>query len=434
MARIKLAYIGGGSTRAAGTMASFIWQGAQFNGSEVVLIDLDKERLITVETIARKMARARGLDLTIRATTNRREGLHDCDAVLTSFRPGGFEARYLDESIPLKHGVIGQETQGPGGFFMALRSIHVMKSIVEDMEAVCPNARLFNYTNPVNIVSEAVTHHTAIATVSLCEGPIVSNREYVSLVGLDPDALDAVSVGLNHGSWTVRHLYDGQDVMPLLRAGYARLRQEKSTSVASEDMRLLDLACRMDSLPSSYFQYYYFKDEILAELQHKSSTRAQDIMASVPDYWAHYREQADRDEPELDPARSRGGIHELELGIDVMDAIFNDRKEVWYVNVPNRGSLLDFPDDMVVETVGFVDRNGVRPLAMGHLPRHVVGLVKMLGEYQALTAEAAWSGTRTDAIRALASHPLVFSLAKAEDIYNELAAAHQRLLPERLLT
>src|SRR5215467_10215854 len=162
MARIKLAYIGGGSTRAPGTMASFVEQGANFDGSEVVLIDLDPQRLETVQTIARKMARARGLDLTITTTTDRREGLHDCDAVLTSYRPGGFEARYLDESIPLKHGVIGQETQGPGGFFMALRSIHVMRGIIEDIEAVCPTAHLFNYTNPVNIVSEAITHHSAI--------------------------------------------------------------------------------------------------------------------------------------------------------------------------------------------------------------------------------------------------------------------------------
>jgi 6-phospho-beta-glucosidase len=431
MARIKLAYIGGGSTRAAGTMASFVSQGAQFNGSEVVLIDLDEERLGIVRTIASKMARADGLDLTITTTTNRRDGLRDCDAVLTSFRPGGFEARYLDESIPLKHGVIGQETQGPGGFFMALRSISVMQAIIADMEAACPGARLFNYTNPVNIVSEAVTHHTAIPTVSLCEGPIASNREYVALVGLDPDRLDAISIGLNHGSWSVRHLYDGQDVMPLLRAGYERLRRDPSA--AREDVRLLELACTMDALPSSYFQYYYFKDEILAELQAKPTTRAQDIMASVPDYWAHYREQAARDEPELDPARSRGGIHELELGIDVMDAIYNDRKELWYVNVPNRGSLADFPDDLVVETVGYVDRNGVAPLAMGHLPRHVAGLVKMLGEYQALTAEAAWSGTRADAIRALASHPLVFSLHTAEAIYDDMAAAHRQWLPQRLL-
>src|SRR6516225_3360559 len=223
MARIKLAYIGGGSTRAAGTMASFIHQGENFDGSEVVLIDLNEKHLGIVQTLAQKMARTRGLDITITTTTNRREGLWDCDAVLTSFRPGGFEARHLDESIPLKHGVIGQETQGPGGFFMALRSIHVMQGIVADMEAVCPRAWLFNYTNPVNIVSEAVTHHTSIPTISLCEGPIVSNREYVRMVGLDPERLDAISIGLNHGSWSVRHLYDGQDVMPLIHQGYERL-------------------------------------------------------------------------------------------------------------------------------------------------------------------------------------------------------------------
>src|SRR5579885_3574702 len=431
MARIKLAYIGGGSTRAAGTMASFVEQGENFDGSEVVLIDLDEERLGIVRTISQKLARARGLDLTITTTTDQRAGLRDCDAVLTSFRPGGFEARHRDESIPLKHGVIGQETQGPGGFFMALRSINVIKGIVEDMEAICPNARLFNYTNPINIVSEAVTHHTSIPTVSLCEGPIASNRDYPEMIGLDPDKLDAVSIGLNHGSWSVRHLYDGQDFIPLLREGRERLARDPNTP--TYNLRMIELALSMESLPNHYFQYYYFKDEVLAELRAKPTTRAQDIMAKAPDYWKHYQEQAALDNPQLDPAHSRGGIHELELAIDVMDAIYNDRKEVWYVNVPNRGSLSDFPDDLVVETQGYVDRNGVTPLVFGALPGQVVGLVKMLGEYQALTAEAAWSGNRRDAIRALVSHPLVLSLEKAEAMYDEMAAAHQQYLPERLL-
>ncbi len=420
-----------GSTRAAGTMASFIHQGENFDGSEVVLIDLDAERLRIVQTIAQKMARARGLDLTITATTQRREGLQGCDAVLTSFRPGGFEARYLDESIPLKHGVIGQETQGPGGFFMALRSIQVMKSIIEDMEAVCPNARLFNYTNPINIVSEAVTHHSSIPTISLCEGPINGNRDFVEMIGLDPDKLDAVSLGLNHGSWTVRHLYDGQDFIPMLQAAYEKML--RNPEIPRYNLRMVELACFMNSLPSHYFQYYYFKDEILAELQAKPTTRAQDIMASVPDYWTHYREQAAREIPELDPDHSRGGINELELAIDLMDAIFNDRKEVWYVNVPNQGAIADFPGDLVVETVAYADRHGVTRLVQGHMPKHVLGLVQMLGEYQALTAEAAWSGSRKDAIRALASNPLVFSLHKAEAIYDEMAVAHWQYLPERLL-
>jgi 6-phospho-beta-glucosidase len=172
---------------------------------------------------------------------------------------------------------------------------------------------------------------------------------------------------------------------------------------------------------------------VLAEFRAKPTTRAQDIMAKVPDYWAHYEEQAASDQPELDPRRSRGGIHELELAIDVMDAFFNDRKEVWPVNVPGRGAMPDFPDDLVVEVPGYVDQHGAQPIAQGHMPRQVVGLVKMLGEYQALAAEAAWSGTRRDAIRALASHPLVFSLPLAEKIYDELAAAHQQYLPERLL-
>ena len=430
MARIKLAYIGGGSTRAAGTMASFVHQGENFDGSEVMLIDLDEERLRVVQTIAQKMARARGLDLTISIMTNRREGLRDCDAVLTSFRPGGFEARYLDESIPLKHGVIGQETQGPGGFFMALRTISVTRGIVEDMEAVCPNARLFNYTNPINIVSEAVTHHTHIPTVSLCEGPIMNLREYAGLAGVEAEKLNAVMIGLNHGSWAAQPTYEGRDFLPLLREAYERIPRSPEYK---EEARMVELALMMDALPNSYFQYYYFKDEILAELQAKPTTRAQDILRMVPDYWEHYRQQAAKEVPELNPKLSRGGIHELELALDVMDAIYNDRKEVWYVNVPNHGSIADFPDDLVVETQGYVDRNGVRPLVMGSLPRQVAGLVKMLGEYQALTAKAAWSGARKDAIRALASNPLVFSLHTAEAIYDEMAAAHRRYLPERLL-
>lgn len=431
MARIKLAYIGGGSTRAPGTMATLIERGAQFQGSEVVLIDLNAEHLEVVKTLAQKMARQRQLDLTITATTNRRAGLQDCDAVLTSYRPGGFEARFLDESIPLQYGIIGQETQGPGGFFMALRAVYAMQDILADMDTVCPNAWLFNYTNPINIVSEAITHHSPVRVVSLCEGPIIFPRRIARAAGLDPDELDAVMIGLNHGSWSVRHHYQGQDVMPLLREVYARQQREQTLSTA--DLRLLKLAVTMESIPADYFQYYYFTDEILAELRAKPTTRAQDILARVPDYWQHYREQAASDNPTLEIGRSRGGLHELELAIDVMDGIFNDRKQVYPVNVPNQGALVDFPDDLVVEVPGYVRRSGITPLAQGALPHHVAGLVKMLGEYQALAAEAAWKGSRLDAIRALASHPWMLSLELTETLYDHMAGALRDYLPDRLL-
>jgi 6-phospho-beta-glucosidase len=412
-------------------MASFIQQGENFNGSEVVLVDIHEERLELVKTMAQKMARNQGLDLKITATTDRRAALQDCDAVLTSYRPGLFEARYLDESIPLKHGVIGQETQGPGGFFMALRSVHIMKEIVQEMEAICPDAWLFNYTNPINIVSEAVTRHSFIKTVSLCEGPIIFPRDLVKWAGLDPDRLDAVMIGLNHNCWSIRHLYDGRDVIPLLQARYNEMKDDPSAN--RYRMRLLKLAVTMGSLPAHYFQYYYYKEEILEEMLARGTTRAQDIMRALPDYWQHYREQAALDHPQLDPGRSRGGIHELELAFDVMDAVFNDRKEVWTCNVPNRGAIRDFSDETVVEVPCFVDKNGILPLTCGSMPPQTAGLVRMLAEYQTLAAKAAWNGTRLDALRALASHPLVFSLDKAERIYDEMAAAHREYLPDRLL-
>jgi 6-phospho-beta-glucosidase len=431
VARLKIAYIGGGSTRAAGTMASFIEQGENFAGSEIALIDLDGERLELIRALARRMAAAKGADITVSATTDRRAGLDGCDAVLTSYRPGGFEARVLDERIPLAHGVIGQETQGPGGFFMALRSIHQMRAILDDIAVACPGTRIFNYTNPVNIVAQAVTDHSDVPFVSLCEGPIVFPAEMAEAAGLDPELLDVVSIGLNHGSWSVHASYDGRDLVPLLAAAYER--RADDPELRPQTRRMLRLASVMGALPSEYFQYYYFEDEVLGELRAKPTTRAEDILGWVPGYWSHYEDQAASDAPALDPRRSRGGIHELELAIDCMDAVFNDRGETLPVNVPCAGTIPGFPDTLVVETLGRCDAGGVTPLPLPGLPAHLRGLVEALGEYQQAAADAAWSGDARDALRALAAHPLVRSIDLAEKLYGELAAAHREHLPDRLL-
>ncbi len=431
MARIRIGYVGGGSTRAAGTVAGFIGQAGNFAGSEIVLIDLDPDRLELIRRLAERLAAARDADLRITATTDRRAGLADCDAILTSYRPGGFEARVLDEKIPLRHGVIGQETQGPGGFFMALRSVAVMQGILADAEAVCPGVRIFNYTNPVNLVAQAVADHSAIPIVSLCEGPIEYPRMLAEAAGLDPDRVDVASVGVNHNSWSVRHRYDGEDLIPLLRAAWAD--KQHDPQLDGERRRALRLAAAMGAVPSFYFQYYYFEPELLTELSAKPTTRAEDIMSWVPGYWEHYAEQAASEEPVLDPDRSRGGIDELELAIDCMDAVFNDTGATLPVNVPNQGTVPGFPDSLVVETLGRCEAAGIQPLPMPGLPTHLRGLVEALAEYQQAAADAAWSGGPVDAVRALAAHPLVRSLDVAEQLYAEMAAAHADRLPERLL-
>ncbi len=431
MASVKVAYVGGGSTRAPGTVASLLERAVGFAGSEVVLIDLDEERLALVRRFGERLAKAKGASVTFSATTDRRAGLADCDAVLTAFRPGGFEARVIDERVPLKHDVIGQETQGPGGFFMALRSVHVMKEICQDIEAVCPKARIFNYTNPVNIVSQAVATNSEVPIASFCEGPILFPRFLAEAAGLDPEELDVTMVGVNHNCWSVRHEYKGTDLIAAIRERYDERMSDPSLS--NLQRRMLHLSTVMDAVPSEYFQYYYFKPEVLAELKAKPTTRSEDILAKVPDYWRHYREQAESDNPQLDPGRSRGGIHELELALDAMDAVFNDKGSVLPVNILNTGGpAAGFDEDVVVELPCRVDKQGFTPIAQPALKPAVRGLVEMLAEYQVAAAEAAWAGDRQSAIRALVANPLVFSLAKAEAVYNEMARALAPFLPERL--
>src|SRR3954471_7777387 len=220
-------------------MASFVHQGADFDGSEVVLVDLDEGRLELIRRLAQKMAKARGLDLTVTATTDRRAALQDADAVLSSFRPGGFAARALDERIPLNHGLIGQETQGAGGFFMALRAIAVLREVCAEMEQLCPDAWIFNYTNPVNLVAEAVTHHSPLKIVSLCEGPIYFKNEVARYAGLDEERLQAIMVGLNHGCWSVEASYDGADPMPLIERAWEERRD--APDLDAKERRVLHL-------------------------------------------------------------------------------------------------------------------------------------------------------------------------------------------------
>ena len=426
MARVKIAYIGGGSTRAPGTLASFIAQADNFRGSELVLHDLDQGRLDLVKRLAVRMCEAQGADLSIRATLDRRGALQDCVGVLSSYRPGGFEARALDERLPLNRGLIGQETQGAGGFFMALRAIQVARELVHDMEEVCPDATLFNYTNPVNMVAQAISDHSPIRVVSLCEGSIVFPREIAQLAGLDPGKVRAVMAGLNHACWSTEAEYGGQPMIPLLA-------QKLQEGIVDDwARRWIELAVQMDSLPASYMKYYYFEAEMLAELRAKPTTRAQDILADAPRYWQHYREQVEQRSPTLDPALSRGGIFELEVAVDVMDAVFNDRQEVWPTNVRGDGAIQDFPDGLVVEVPCLVGRQGVRPLPGHRIPPPVRGLLNTLGEYQQLTADAAWDGSRHQAVQALMSNPLVRSLPLAQSLYSEMAAAHRAHLPERL--
>ena len=390
-----------------------------FAGSEIVLIDLDADRLELVRRLAERMAREpRRRPRPSPRPPTAAPAWTRCDAVLSSYRPGGFEARVLDERIPLAHGVIGQETQGPGGFFMALRSIHVLQGILDDMARPAPTARIFNYTNPVNIVAQAVTRpHRRPVRVALRGADHLPGGDRGEPAGLDPARVEVASVGLNHGSWSVRHT--------LRRGGPAARCCARRGSGGRDDpelrrrrRRLLRLAAAMGAGPGGVLPVLLLRaTRCWRELTAKPTTRAEDILGWVPGYWAHYEEQARAatSRSSIPPARAAASTSSS-WPSTAWTPCFNDRGEVLPVNVPNRGlASRASRTTLVVETLGRCDAAGVRPLPRCRAcPRTCAGWWRRWPSTSRPRPTPPGRARRATRVRALAAHPLVRSLELAE--------------------
>ncbi len=419
-------------------MRAFAQQPRHFQGCQITLMDIDRDGLELIYTLGTKFLRNAGADLVLERTTERRAALTDADFVLTSFRTGGLQARRLDEKIPLRHGLIGQETVGAGGFFYALRTIPVVAEIAREMEQVAPNAFLLNYTNPSNIVTEAVTHCSPINIIGMCDGPVHEIPRFAAQAGIalpEGKRLLARTIGLNHGNWTTAVWREGVDILPQIVSwcqDYLRTNPQVTLENYSFVMNVT-LTARYGAIPSDYLHYYYFPEKVLEYYTQKPTSRAEDIMAMLPDILEHYREEAQKEVPQLTRMRGGGGFGDFAL--DILRSILNDTGEEWVLNVPNRGTLNFLADDRVIEAPCRVDARGATPFTQGDggIALEQRGLLCLLSEFEGATARVALHGNRLDAIKALAANPLVMSYSKAEAVYDDLAAAHAQYLPARLL-
>ncbi len=198
--------------------------------------------------------------------------------------------------------------------------------------------------------------------------------------------------------------------------------------------KIFRLAKRYDRLPNEYMQYYYFPEERLSEAQEVRMTRAGAIMSELPRIVAHYREQAEREEPRL--TLQRGGSGFGEFAVDAITAVACDSGRVEMLNVPNRGALPNLAPERIAELSCRIDRHGATPLTQGEIPRELHGLINSLAEYQALTAETVWfCDSRQAGIRVLVSNPLLWKLdlGRVEALYVEMAETHRQWLPTALL-
>ena len=428
MSEPRICIVGGGSAYMPGIAFAIAHLHASFAGATVVLQDIDGDALDLQARLTRSILRSRGApDIAVEATGDRRRAIDGADLVLTAFRPGGLPARHLDERIANDHGVVGQETAGPGGFAMALRSIPVVLEIAEEVRTLgSPEAVLLNYTNPIEIVSEAMTRFgPAVPFLGLCDQTAGEESFLADLMGVDPHAVELDTAGVNHMTFTRAVRIDGAD-----RTGdvWARLDEVTPAEVGDPGWwRVVALFRELRFVPSLYLQYFRFHDEVLAEQRAKGRTRAEEVIAMLPDVVASYRREADAAYPR--PSMARASEEHGDFAVSIMAAMRDGAEHRAILNLPNTGQVADLPGGAVVETPASVRGRTAEPIDQGGLPEGVRDLVQRVAEHARLTAEAAVTGDRALAVDALAAHPLVPNRDVAASLVDAYLAAHAASLP-----
>ncbi|MFT7791432.1 UNVERIFIED_CONTAM: 6-phospho-beta-glucosidase, partial [Escherichia coli] len=278
---LKIVTIGGGSSYTPELIEGFIKYHEELPVKEIWLVDIEegKEKLEIVGELARRMVAKAGVPIDIFLTLDRKKALVDADFVTTQLRVGQLAARALDEKIPLKHGVIGQETNGPGGLFKAFRTIPVILEIAKEMEALCPNAWLINFTNPAGMVTEAVLRYSNISkVVGLCNVPIGMERGVADLLSVDPARVRIDFAGLNHMVYGLDVYVDGKSV----KREVIELITDPDKAITMQNIHAMgwepEFLRGLNLFPCPYHNYYYKTGDVLAqELKEaeKGETRAE---------------------------------------------------------------------------------------------------------------------------------------------------------------
>lgn len=424
MSKLKLSVIGAGSTYTPELIEGIIIRKDSLPVTDLVLMDINDEKLQIVGGLCKRMIEKAGLDTKVVFTKDLTEALKDADFVLCQIRVGQLACRLLDEKIPLKYGLIGQETTGIGGFFKALRTIPVMMDITKQMERLCPDAWLINFTNPSGILAQALQNYSKIKTIGLCNVPINMIAGLEKALG-EKD-LDVEYVGLNHLSFITGVKKGNKD---LLKEALEQGNKGQGMKNIPTQGFSKELIQTIGAIPSPYLEYFYYKEDKLQHLLKEKKCRAEVCMEIEKILLTMYRDENLSVKPK--ELERRGGARYSEAAISLVDAIYNDKKEVHVVNILNQGALEFMEDDDTVEISAVVGKNGATPIPVRNFKnRHVMELMRTVKAYERHTVLAALNGDEKEAIQALLIHPLVGDYHKAVACFQEMKEAHKAYLPQ----
>lgn len=425
---LKIAIIGGGSSYTPEIVEGFINRYEQLPIKELWFVDVEagKHKLEIVGNLAKRMIEKSGLPIDVYLTLDRREAIKDADFVSTQMRVGLLEARKWDEHIPNKYGVIGQETTGPGGMMKALRTIPVLLDICKDIEELSPNAWLLNFTNPAGMVTEAIHKHSNVKSIGLCNAPIGLHKWLMKKYDVRPEQIYTEFVGLNHLHWVTRAEINGEDKL----AELLDKREEYSGKNVPASEWDADFLRSLQALPSYYLKYFYMTDAMLEEQLtslKENGTRAEVVKRVEDELFELYQDPDLKEKPKQ--LEKRGGAYYSEAAVNLMDSLYNDRRDIQTLNVSNNGIIDFLPDDACIEVNCVVTGQGPVPMGLTKVPEHVKGLMHAVKTYERLTIEAAITGSRDLVLQALVHHPLVPSVSVAKTLMEEMLEQNRPYLP-----
>jgi 6-phospho-beta-glucosidase len=417
---VKITVVGGGSTYTPELVEGFARRAHLLAVDELVLHDISPDRLRVVGGLARRILARLEFPGRLTTTTDLGQALDDASAVLIQLRVGGQAARLVDETLPNTFGLLGQETTGPGGFAKALRTVPLVLDIAEQARRRArPDAWIVDFTNPVGIVTRALLDagHRA---VGLCNVAIKFQRDMAARFGTEPDRVRLGHAGLNHLSWIRSVTVDGVERLPELLTG------DTLDALAGQVGAPAGLLRDLRAIPSYYLHYFYRTDE---ELRHQldGAHRAEQVLAIEQELLALYEDPALDRKPEL--LERRGGAYYSEAAAALVTSLLTGDGAHHYVNVRNDGLVAGLPDEAVVEVPADVDTAGPHPDPVPPLPPELLGLVQAVTAYETLAVEAALTGDRAVARRALVANPLVRQWELAEPLLEALLTANRRYLP-----
>ena len=444
----KIALIGGGGVRTPLVVFGVNEAAEALGAREMVLYDPDAARLAIMAELGRAIVAREGGALKVRETDRIEDAVEGADFVLNSVRVGGIAGRAADEMASIKHGYPGQETTGPAGAAMALRTVPIAVDQAQLVERLSPAGWIVNFTNPAGLITQAISSHTGAKVVGICDTPTELFHHIAKALRAPAEAVVCDYVGLNHLGWVRRVTLRGEDVTDRILQDDAILGQLYSAPLFDFEMiRSLRL------IPTEYLFFYYCRRRALENQRRQGSSRGAEVerlntalietlgdrlRAGAPEeaiaaYAAYLNRRSgsymkleasagsafDKDATfDEDPFRVASGYHRIAL--DVMCALTGHRPARIVVNTRNAGTVPDLRTEDIVETPSWISADSIAPEPVDALPDAVLGLVHSVKAYERAAIDAALGASRLTARKALLIHPAIGEWEPSDPLLRDL--------------